>query len=219
MTQPGRNYTQTEVINKAFRSLMHNINTCIPGIVEMYDAGTRRARVKPAIQVRVRGKGFLDSPSIPNIPVSGVYASGYGIYPPVKPGDVVTLVFSQQGLSTFKRRLDNSPPDGYGFFSLQDAIAIPGWGPATITPVDGDALVIQKDDGAEYISIGDDKIELAIQNRGIFLSITASGVEIEAPTIMIRGDLTVNGQTVAAQPPGTMAASGPGSHSHGLTNA
>ena len=219
MVQTGRNYTQTETIRKAFRSLMQNVNTCLPGEVQMYDPATRRARVVTAVQKSVRGS-YINDPPIVDVPVIMPHASGYGIYPPIHAGDLVMVVFSQRGIGTFKRRLaSGSPPDRVGFFSFQDAIAIPGWGPATVTPVAPEALVVQKDDGTIYISVGDDGVELGDNAGAIFLKVNKTGVQIEAPNITIMGVLTVNGQTVAAQPPGTESASGPGSHEHGLTVA
>ena len=43
MVLPGRNYTLTATLRRAFRSLMGGVHTTIPGTVEMYDDSTRRA--------------------------------------------------------------------------------------------------------------------------------------------------------------------------------
>ena len=54
---------------------------------------------------------------------------------------------------------------------------------------------------------------------GTTMVLTATGVTITAGNVTIAGTTTVNGKAIADQTAGTDAASGPGSHTHGLTAA
>ena len=168
MVLRGHNRNLTATIRMAFRALMEDINTSLPAIVEMYDPVTGRAMVKPVVQVKVPDEGFLDALPIANVPVMMPHAGGWGHYLTVEEGDLVQLVFSQRGMSAFKRNWENSPPDIVSFFSLHDAVAIVGLGPnmkalnEARTPVIVDdmgeptgGMALQKEDGTIFMRLDD----------------------------------------------------------------
>ena len=114
-------------IRFAIRQSLKDLYICMPGIVESYDAKTRRAVVKGALKVVTTKKEEIDWEAIHNVPVVFPSGGGFAMTFPLEPGDPVLLVYSQRSLAHWKKRLDVATPDMIGFLSEKDAIAIPGF--------------------------------------------------------------------------------------------
>ena len=123
-----------QAIRFAIRQSLKDMYTCMPGIVESYDAETRRAVVKGALKVVTTNKEEIEREAIHNVPVVFPSGGGFAMTFPLEPGDPVLLVYSQRGLANWKRTLGVAAPDIIGFFSEKDAIAIPGFGPTQGEP-------------------------------------------------------------------------------------
>ena len=118
-----------QAIRFAIRQSLKDLYTCMPGIVESYDAETRRAVVKGALRVVTTKKEEIEREAIHNVPVMFPSGGGFSITFPLEQGDPVLLLYSQRGLTNWKKTLGVAAPDIIGFFSEKDAIAIPGFGP------------------------------------------------------------------------------------------
>ena len=132
----------------AFRQSLKDIYTCMPGIVESYDDTTRRAVVRGALNIVKTDGDEVPREAIHNVPVIFPSGGGFSLTFPLGQGDPVLLVYSQRGLSEFKRSLDLSTPDADGFFAEKDAVAIPGFGPLVeeiehLIAVDSDGVSIK----------------------------------------------------------------------------
>ena len=115
-------------IRFAIRQSLKDLYTCMPGIVESYDAETRRAVVKGALKVVTTKKEEIEREAVHNVPVLFPSGGRSAFTFPLEPGDPVLLLYSQRGLANWKKTLDVAAPDIIGFFSEKDAIAIPGFG-------------------------------------------------------------------------------------------
>ena len=243
---PGHSRNLTATLRTTFHALMEGINTSMPGIVETFDALTRRARVRPALQVEVGG-GHRDHVYLLDVPVITPFGTEYGLTVDVQAGSVVQLVFSQRGIGLFKEAFENSPPDELGFFGLQDAVAVAGLGPLDLTPALPLGVAMQHVDGERYVGIDENGIYVISGGKLITIdagnpgppgdvtidgmNVTVTGVTtvhidagtgdvtIEGANVTLTGLTTVNGVRIADAGAGTQAASGPGSHVHGLTAA
>ena len=129
------------------------LNTCLPGIVHAYDAATRRATVQPAIDILTTDGRTIPRPLVANVPVVTPAGGGWSVSLPLATGDPVLLVFSQRGLTGFKRAHERAAPDADRLMAMADCIAIPGFGPISLTEVSSDGIVLQSNDGAEYIAV------------------------------------------------------------------
>ena len=116
-------------IRFAIRQSLKDMYTCMPGIVESYDAETRRAVVKGALKVVTTKKEEIEREAIHNVPVMFPSGGGFTMAFPLERGDPVLLLYSQRGLANWKKTLGVAAPDTIGFFSEKDAFAIPGFGP------------------------------------------------------------------------------------------
>lgn len=141
------------------------LNTCAPGHIRAYDAATRRATVQPALDLLKTDGSAMSAPLIPNVPVVWPSAGGWTFLAPLADGDPVLLVWSQRGLTGFKRAHGRALPDADHLFSLGDAIAIPGFGPATITPASTTGAVLQSTDAATFIALEPTGIRIRTPGR------------------------------------------------------
>ena len=115
-------------IRFAIRQSLKDLYTCMPGIVESYDAETQRAVVKGALRVVTTKKEEIEREAIHNVPVMFPSGGGFAMTFPLEQGDPVLLLYSQRGLTNWKKTLGVAAPDTIGFFSEKDAFAIPGFG-------------------------------------------------------------------------------------------
>ena len=117
-----------QAIRFAIRQSLKDLYTCMPGIVESYDAETRRAVVKGALNIVTTKKEEIEREAIHNVLVLFPWGGRSAFTFPLEPGDVVLLLYSQRGLAKWKKTLGVAAPDTIGFFSEKDAFAIPGFG-------------------------------------------------------------------------------------------
>ena len=117
-----------QAIRFAIRQSLKDLYTCMPGIVESYDAETRRAVVKGTLKVVTTKKEEIEREAIHNVPVLFPSGGRAAFTFPLEQGDSVLLLYSQRGLTNWKKTLGVAAPDIIGFFSEKDAIAIPGFG-------------------------------------------------------------------------------------------
>ena len=117
-----------QAIRFAIRQSLKDMYTCMPGIVESYDAETRRAVVKGALKVVTTNKEEIEREAIHDVQVMFPSGGGFTMTFPLERGDPVLLCYSQRGLANWKKTLGVAAPDTIGFFSEKDAFAIPGFG-------------------------------------------------------------------------------------------
>lgn len=128
---------------------LRRANFSLPGVIHDFDPQTARVSVYPAIDYLIQQTPESEitsraRPVIHDVPVVYPSGAGFSMTFPLAEGDPVLLIFSQRGLEDFKERLlrnksvANSRPDEKVFFSVKDAMAIPGFikGPAS-TPSSG----------------------------------------------------------------------------------
>ena len=150
---PEKDYSDlTEVLTFAFEQMLKGLSTALPAIVDSYDDVTRRAKVIPAIRLRDTEGQLIDRKPLVNIPVVFMSGGGYTAKVKLTRGDGVLLIFSQRGLDEFKKSFVTSNPDS-GFFDLKDAMALPGFGPLSITPAPTDGISLQANDASTYLTV------------------------------------------------------------------
>ena len=167
-----------------FSQQVKSLNTALPGIVQTYDAATRRAKVQPATRTLLTSGQTVSKRPVIDVPVLHPQAGGYIVHVPVAQGTPVMLLFSQRGIHEFKQTLQESDPDPESFMAIQDAVAIVGFGvTADTTLANGEELVLQNQDGSTHIRVGETAVHIDTPNT----------VNIESPEVTIDGNLTVTG--------------------------
>lgn len=134
------------------RELM-DIHTALPGVVEEYDAATRRARVIPAIPLLLDDGSVMDRPPITDVPVLFPSGGGLSLLFPLQRNDPVLLLFSQRGLDGFKVGYRSGLPARGPIFDMSDAMALAGFGALTTSPASATGTSLQTDDGATSVVV------------------------------------------------------------------
>lgn len=167
--------TLTHTLGFVLQQRLKDVHTAMPGIVETYDADTKRARVQPAIRIALTdGTTTRRSPLI-NVPV--VFPSGgrYTLLFPVDAGDTVLIVFSQRGLAAFKRAFQEADPTLGHLFDPSDGVALPGFGALSVTPATRTGAALQTEDGATSVRIDGDDVEIVAPGR---ISVRAPRIDL-----------------------------------------
>lgn len=166
----------TDDFLSSLRSLIHNemidVNTSIEGVVTSYAGGL--ASVQPVGRKQYLDGDSLAFPVIPNVPVRWPNFNGgqCGVKGPVKPGDKVLLVFSQQAIDG---------TDDIRRFDLSDAYAVPSGNIQASQGVNNDDMVMYF--GPAYIKLTEDG-RMEVNAPG--------GTKTIAPTNEFTGKVTVN---------------------------
>lgn len=163
----SRTPQMAELLQAAVKQGLTAVHTCLPGIVDKYDAKKQTADIIPAIK-----KPFLDRdgiegldelPVLPNVPVGFPRGGGYFMSLPLQKGDDVILMFAENSIDKWydsdgKKAVD---PVDFRQFDLSDAFAIPGGYP--IARAIGDSI-------AQGLILG--------QEGGVQIRFTGNGVEV-----------------------------------------
>ncbi len=151
------------VLTRFFHAMMEDVHTITVGRVESYEGhATRRATVLPLVRPWLAGGSVVQHKPISDVPVVFPGTAGAGVLLPVARGDLVLLLFAEQGIGGFLssngQSVDADSPAKFGY---QDCIAIPGVFPFKMPPkidVPKNALVLFN--GKSKIIVDKDKITI-----------------------------------------------------------
>jgi len=168
MSQPFAQPSDVEVIRVAVDNALNETHTCLPAIIESFDATTQTAKVNPSIRRIVYNGDKIVIPPIINVPVVFPSSGGYSITFPVAAGDEVLLVFSERSIDMWLQSGGVQDPLDRRKHDYSDAIAIIGLHSAqkAISDYSDDGLVIRSDDGTEKITLSQGSVDIDIAGTG-----------------------------------------------------
>lgn len=149
----------SDVIRSIIDTVLLDVMVCLPGKIVKYNAQTQYADVQIQLLSKYMDGSLKSYPVIPNVPVKHPRANGGKafIHMPLKPGDDVTLHFSQRSIDNWKTQGGMSDPADPRKHHITDAFASIGGSaiPDAFTPttddgieiVNGDTQMIVKPDG------------------------------------------------------------------------
>ena len=151
--------------NKLSGSLVNEINSCMLGRIETFDASKMKANVVLLVKNKDGNK-----PMLIEVPVSFIKAGPFFIRPPYKKGDIVLVVFADEDIDNVLLSGDISEPNSTRKHSLDDAIVVGGIMPFTqaLPNEHIEDLVIAKDDFTTKIVVKEDG-EIIIQGGKVYL--------------------------------------------------
>ena len=157
---PETDYSDlTDALKFFFHQMVKGLHICIPGIIDSYNATTKRATVHPAINLQDTEGTTTQQSSIANVPVVWPGGGGFSLLSPLPSGSPVSIFFSQRGITQFKEVFTEADP-GSGLFAKEDAFIIPSFGALSVTPASTTGIVLQSEDGVDFVSIEDGLIEI-----------------------------------------------------------
>lgn len=196
--------SEEQLADIQFWKRVFRLNTCIPAIIDQFDATTQRVAATPAI----RGKfidtdnkvSYIDLPKITNIPLAITKSAGLKITYPVEIGQNCTLIFSQRSIDNFimaggiQDPYDGPHPERTQIrcMDMTDALCFPGviTDAETITDYATDAIEIRSADNTTKVSVKENSLKLLQGNANIEL--TEGNINMTADTINITGTTAVN---------------------------
>lgn len=196
--------TDEQLFDIRFWQKVFRLNTCIPAIVDEFDATTQRVSATPAI----RGKfinpdnqvEYVDLPKITNIPLAIIKSAGLKITYPVEIGQNCTLIFSQRSIDNFiieggiQNPFDGPNPKKTQIrcMDLTDALCFPGiiTDKETIENYATDAIEIRSADNKTKVSVKENSLKLVQGNAS--MELTGDNINMTAATINITGTTAVN---------------------------
>jgi len=151
--------TLTDALKFFFEQMVKGMYICIPGIIDSYEATTKRATVHPAINLKQTDGTTVQQSGIANVPVVWPGGGGFSLLSPLPSGSPVVICFSQRGITAFKEVFEETDPDG-NLFAKEDCFILPGFGALSVTPATEDGITLQSEDGVDHVFIEDGLIKI-----------------------------------------------------------
>ena len=170
-----------ESIRKMVEAKINEIHTTMPGKIVSYDTETGLATVLPAMRFKMKDGTTVPYPQITGVPV--LFPQTYGqqatIAYPVKPGDGCLIFVAEHSIEYW---LYGQETDTDLSFDLTDAFCIPG--------------LFQAANPAVKRACNENAIIVAV--KGAEVVVKDNKVTVNAPNIVLNGDVQVNGNITAA---------------------
>lgn len=131
-----------EDVREVIDDRLRRVNTCMPGIIQTYDATKREATVTPQVDDYYSDGEKLVLPVLTGVPVVQLTTATAGIVLPIATGDPVVVFFTQRSIDRWLSTGNRDASDDGRMHAMSDAIAIAGLQPFTNTHADGDGLVV-----------------------------------------------------------------------------
>ncbi len=180
-----------ESLRLAMESNAAQIWTALPGIVIAANLSAQTVSVQPSIQgVQSSPDGSSQSVNLPllvDVPIVWPRAGGFALTFPVTAGDEVLVVFSSRCIDSWWQSGGIGAPAEARMHDLSDGFAIlaPTSQPKKLAGVSSSNVQLRDESGSTFVEI---------TPAGAVRVIATSQVDIEAPEIIITGDLTVTGE-------------------------
>lgn len=156
----------TDAVGIAMKAALSEARVSLPATVRSYDPATHEASVQPTLSRRAMDAAFASPlPVISRVPIVHPRTAGAAILLPIAPGDLVTLVFSDRALDTWKSSTGTLPvePGSTRLHALPDCWAFIGGWPAAVPHVPAatlpGSLAIQVAPGTK-VYIGNEAVDL-----------------------------------------------------------
>lgn len=147
-------YALEDVLERAFKSMLGDIEIGLPAKVDAYDSSAQTVRAVPSVGPSI---------AIPDVPVLFPSGGGYGMTWPLEKGDDIWLVFSGRSYRAWLAGAENE--DAKHRFSIGDCAALPQ-SPRQAMDADASAMLLGEKGGAQ-IRIEDGRIELGTTAVGL----------------------------------------------------
>lgn len=185
----SRQATLNTLVENTVKSLLRDLHTCTPGIIDSFDPETGRAEIQPTIQ-RIIRPGTEDQiitlPKIINCPVGNLKVGGFVFTMPVKQGDECMIHFTERSLDAWIKFGDIRKPNDIRMHHISDAYFIPCTTsePNATTDYDANNMVLRN---------ADNTLKMVFDTSGNLNIEAVASITMKATDVIIDGKLTVTG--------------------------
>lgn len=137
-----------DVLSEFVSSQLEQVYTCVPGIIQSYNATTKLAKVLLQVRLPMSSGEIIELPPIENVPVQRIETSEFFLDINYPAGTGCLVLFSSVSLGNWINASTGVvDPDNLAKFSLTDAIAIPSIYPKNGAPSASRQVKIAVSDG------------------------------------------------------------------------
>ncbi|MEI7124878.1 Gp138 family membrane-puncturing spike protein [Pectobacterium versatile] len=191
-----------EVLAATASSINSQMRSAIPGVIQSFDPetvtcvvliGVRSTNARSYEDVSKNDEA-LDYPLLVDVPVVFPRGGGCTLTFPIKPGDECLIIFADRCIDFWWQSGDvQSRVDGR-MHDLSDAFVIAG--PQSqakkISGISTSAAQLRTDDGAAFVEVAADH-NITVTTPGKLTASALGGTEITSPSIVLNGNVTING--------------------------
>ena len=178
---------------RILRNWTKSLRTASFAEVMEYDPRTRRAKIKGAVQEVLEDGTPTERPMVAEVPVIWGGGAGLTTVGDLEKGDMVLVVYAQQGIGGWKKKHETSPADVDGLLDEKDAIAVPWTGPGPDEPIEqpsrGWTVMSLDPDNPRHIHLPKDEHLIQLRNDETTAEI---GQDFVAVDVAAQGSATVN---------------------------
>ncbi|HHT2143114.1 TPA: Gp138 family membrane-puncturing spike protein [Klebsiella michiganensis] len=179
-----------EVLASERKTLNEQMRVALPGIIQSFDPDAVTAVVQPAIRYIERDNdgntSTQDYPLLVDVPVVFPRGGGCTLTFPVKEGDECLVIFADRCIDFWWQSGGIQEPVDGRMHDLSDAFCIVG--PQSqakkISGISTTSAQLRTDDGSAFIEVS---------AGGDITATTAGNATINAPEIILNGNVTING--------------------------
>jgi len=192
--------TLSTVIRDGVENRIKDLHTSMPGIIVSFDAATQTATVQPAIRrvfitrdETIQILSPTDLPVLINVPIIYPRGGGFSLTFPVAVDDECLIVFCERSIDNWHTNGGINDPLARRFHALSDAVAHVGLSslPNVVPNYDAVNAQLRSDSSNAVVSLADATIN--IDATGQITITSGANVTVNAPSITLNGDTTING--------------------------
>jgi phage baseplate assembly protein V len=180
-------------------SVSSGLYVSLPCIVQSFNATAVTITAQPAIRGKFTDEeGKTESVALPllvDVPVIFPRGGGVTLTFPIKPGDECLVIFADRCIDYWWQNGGVQEPVDPRQHDLSDGFAFVG--PQSqarkIGGISTSAAQLRTDDGAAYIELNPSNHNITLKTPGKLTATADGGTEITSPTIVLNGDVTING--------------------------
>lgn len=189
------------------KAISTGLRVAMPGIIQSFDPETVTCVIQPAI-IGTKTDGDGNEQPAPlsllmDVPVIFPRGGGVTLTFPVKAGDECLVIFSDRSIDFWWQSGGVQEPADSRLHDLSDAFAIVG--PQSqarkISGISTSAAQLRTDDGAAFIEVAAGH-NITVNTPGKLTASAQGGTEITSPTIVLNGEVTINGSLSQGLGPG-----------------
>lgn len=194
----SRNGSFDDVLASERQAINEQIRVALPGIIQSFDPDLVTATVQPSVRCMVRDNDgnttTEDYPLLVDVPVTFPRGGGCTLTFPVRAGDECLLIFADRCIDFWWQNGGIQKPVDPRMHDLSDAFAIVGPQSQThkISDISTTAAQLRTDDGAAFVEVAAGHA-ITVKTPGKLTASADGGTEITSPTIVLNGNVTING--------------------------
>lgn len=187
-----------QVLDSLSQKIFATLRVAMPGTIQSFDPNTVTCVVQLAINgIKHDSDGNVLSLALPllvDVPVIFPRGGGVTLTFPINPGDECLVIFADRCIDFWWQSGGVQEPVSARMHDLSDAFAIIGPQSQThkISGISTHAAQLRTDDGAAYIEVATGH-DITVTTPGKLTASAQGGTEITSPTIVLNGNVTING--------------------------